>query len=290
MTEGGTNLNNNNQITFTITYPGSSASLAVAPNAVTGISYDEGAGPSEPKSIAVIGAELENDVTITAPADFEVCATADGTFANTLTLTQSELLTANVFVRFKSGLGQGFYDETLTVSTGGITSNVSLKGEVYPVLTSGWNWWAPTKPMTIAELETALGTAGVLINSQNDGFARYENGIWTGSLNNIVPGKMYRIQTTAPVSLEAAGAYVATASVIIAPGYTWFGYTGTQPISIVDALIGFTPTPGDKINSQNEGFAIYENGQWTGRLTTLQPGHGYVYMSNASQSQTLIFH
>ncbi len=286
----GTMITSNNQVMFTMTLPGSSASLAVAPNAVTGISYDEGAGPSEPKSIAVIGAELENDVTITAPADFEVCATADGTFANTLTLTQSELFAANVFVRLKSGLGQGFYDETLTVSTGGITSNVSLKGEVYPVLTAGWNWWAPTKPMTIAELETALGTAGVLINSQNDGFARYENGIWTGSLNNIVPGKMYRIQTTAPVSLEAAGAYVATASVIIAPGYTWFGYTGTQPISIVDALIGFTPTPGDKINSQNEGFAIYENGQWTGRLTTLQPGHGYVYMSNASQSQTLIFH
>jgi hypothetical protein len=43
------------------------------------------------------------------------------------------------------------------------------------------------------------------------------------------------------------------------------------------ALNGITPLEGDMINSQDESFAIFEDGQWKGELTHLQPGHGYVY-------------
>lgn len=471
----------NNQVTFTMTVPGSAESIAIAPNVVEGLNYNEGNGPSNIKTFDVIGVDLSNDITVTAPTNYEISTSLEGPFNNALTIEHetsrsrtttswdfegtfldwttidkdgdgynwavssqlmsgfdgghsgSDALTsqsyyndnkgalhpdnwlvspqvalggtfsvwacaqdaawsaehfgifvsttsntntdsftmlnewtlsakgggvkgvtrggdrssgdwyqftvdlsayagqtgyiavrhfdctdmfyinvddfvldadanftpelpftltpATVFVRLKSGLGQGFYNETLNASASGITSNVSLKGEVYPVLTAGWNWWAPTKQMTIAELEAALGTSGILINSQSDGFVRYENGSWSGILQNIVPGQMYRIQTSAPVSLEVEGNHVNNVTLSIVPGYNWFGYPGMQPASIAVALgTDFTPAEGDKINSQDEGFAIYENGQWTGRLTTLQPGHGYVYMSNASQSQTLIFH
>ena len=157
-----------------------------------------------------------------------------------------------------------------------------------------WNWWAPTIEADdlLLQLEAALGigTNGILINSQSDGFVRYENGSWSGILQNIVPGQMYRIQTSAPASFELTGNKVNNVTFTIAPGYNWFGYTGSQSSTIGEAFGGnFVPVEGDKINSQDEGFAIFEGGQWTGGLTTLQPGHGYVYISNAQEDQQVTF-
>ena len=155
-----------------------------------------------------------------------------------------------------------------------------------------WNWWAPTIEADdlLLQLEAALGTNGILINSQNDGFVRYENGSWSGILQNIVPGQMYRIQTSAPASFELTGNEVNNVTFTIAPGYNWFGYTGSQSSTIGEVFGGnFVPVEGDKINSQDEGFAIFEGGQWTGGLTTLQPGHGYVYISNAQEDQQVTF-
>lgn len=153
-------------------------------------------------------------------------------------------------------------------------------------LVQGWNWWAPLVEMTVDDLETALGTNGIVVNSQDAGYLRYENGAWVGTLTAIVPGQMYKIQTGEACIISQSGSYVPV-SYTFYPGYNWFGYQGTQPLAIED--INITPTEGDKINSQNEGYAIFENGLWNGTLELLQPGHGYVYMSNATVPQTLSF-
>ena len=153
-------------------------------------------------------------------------------------------------------------------------------------LVQGWNWWAPLVEMTVDELETALGTNGIVVNSQDAGYLRYENGAWGGTLTAIVPGQMYKIQTGEACIISQSGSYVPV-SYTFYPGYNWFGYQGTQPLAIED--INITPAEGDKINSQNDGYAIFENGLWNGTLESLQPGHGYVYMSNATVPQTLSF-
>ena len=273
MSTSGTRLSQKNQVTFTITHPGTSASLAVSPNVLTGFT------PSTVQSIAVIGAELEEDVTINAPADYEISTSESGTYSSTLTLTKSELITANVYVRLKSGLGQGQYNEMLTITTGDITSNVSLNGEVYPVLTAGSNWWTPTKTMTLDQLETLLGSNAVLINSQDGGFARCDNDEWSGTLTEITPGQMYKIQTVAAISVGMSGTAVSNVSITIMPGYNWFGYTGIQAADIATALgnIGVTPANGDTITDENGNTATYNGSSWSGNLTTLQPGHGYIY-------------
>ncbi len=200
----------------------------------------------------------------------------------------TDLLTANVYVRMKSGLSQGIYNETMSVATGDITSNVSLNGEVFGTLTQGCNWWTPTKTMTLGQLEVALGGNAVLINTQDAGFARYDNNAWEGTLTAIVPGQMYKIETTAPVSLTLSGAPATGVSVTILPGYNWFGYTGAQAADIATALVGFTPTNGDTITAQDGTTVTYTNGSWSGAFT-LTPGHGYVYYSKATQSSTLSF-
>ena len=476
----GTQVTSNNQVTFTFTVAGNDASLTVSPNAMADFSYAEGNGPSVVKSVAVIGTDLSDDITVTAPSDYEISDEENGTYGSTVTLAANtrgnretltydfeggwqgwttfqgittspnswmhnteypttnnnfssgygynssdgfmlsesyisgsssgsgtavtpdnylvspqvtlggsitfqagvqnvsyaaekfsvmvsttgntaanafttvqtwtyapnatsgsewqeftvdlsaysgmgyiairhfdcydqwilkvdditiveggeapvnptnpttDLLAANVYVRLKGGLGQGVYNETLAVSTGDVTSNVSLNGEVYPTLAAGSNWWTPTTAMTLEQLEEALGSNAVLINTQDAGFARYEGGQWSGTLTTIVPGQMYKIETTAPISFTLSGTPATSVGVTFLPGYNWFGYTGTQAKDITTALVGFTPTNGDTITAQDGTTVTYSNGSWSGAFT-LTPGHGYVYYSKATQSRTLSF-
>ncbi len=468
----GTQVTSNNQVTFTMQVGSASASLAVSPNAVSGFGYAEGDGPSAVKSIAVIGADLSGDITVTAPSDYEISDVENGTYGSTVTLAANargnretltydfegfwqgwttfqgsttspnswmhnteyptnnnnfssgygynssdgfmlsesyisgtssgsgtavtpdnylvspqvalggsitfqagvqnvsyaaekfsvmvsttvnnaanafatvqtwtytpnassgsewqeftvdlsaysglgyiairhfdcydqwilkvddvtiveggdtpvnptnpttDLLAANVYVRLKGGLGRGFYNETLSVTTGDVTSNVGLNGEVYPTLAAGWNWWTPTKAMTLEQLEEALGGNAVLINTQGDGFARYENGQWSGTLTEIAAGQMYKIEATSSVSLTMSGTPATGVSLTLLPGYNWFGYTGAQATDIVTALgsLGITPASGDTITDKNGNTSTYNGSSWSGELTTLQPGHGYVYL------------
>lgn len=456
MSTSGTRLQQNNQVTFTMTTGAGTASLAVSPNAMDGFSYAEGYGPSAVKSFAVIGVDLSGDITVTAPTDYEISDAENGTYGSTLTLTASnrsgretltydfedgttqgwtvgsddngsttwavgqsgynpsgssgtvyttnsgnyyvgsvydasnavddwlispqitlggnmvfyikitntsytdyysvhlstgtnaigqfatallpatqvtstdytmvtvdlsaytgqgyvairhtanadqasllvddvtiveggdtpvnptnpttDLLAANVYVRLKGGLSQGQYNETLTVATGDVTSNVGLNGEVYPTLSAGSNWWTPTTTMTLEQLEQALGSNAVLINSQDGGFVRYENNAWSGTLESIEPGKMYKIETSGACPLTLTGTAVGYVEITILPGYNWIGYTGTQAVDIATALgsLGITPASGDTITDQNGNVSTYNGTTWTSGVT-LQPGHGYVY-------------
>ena len=154
----------------------------------------------------------------------------------------------------------------------------------------GWNWWTPTLEMSLDDLEAALGGDAVLINSQDDGFARYDGEGWSGTLTDIEPGKMYKIQSETPRNLTLNGSAVAAGDLMLMPGYNWFGYTGSRPTAIAQALGNdFTPTEGDQIIAENGQSTTYENGSWTGTLLVLRPGHGYVYHSNASQGRSVDF-
>ena len=154
-------------------------------------------------------------------------------------------------------------------------------------LAAGCNWWTPTKTMTLGELEAALRGKGLVINSQAGGFVRYEGGVWSGTLTSVVPGQMYRIATSAAVSLTLPGTPVASAEVTLMPGYNWFGYAGVAAKPIATALGSFTPTNGDSITPMGGATITYSDG-WNGDMT-LVPGHGYVYYSNASGSKTIVF-
>ena len=151
------------------------------------------------------------------------------------------------------------------------------------VLTAGSNWWTPTTTMTLEQLEEALGNNAVLINSQDGGFARYEDNAWSGTLTSIEPGKMYKIETNAACSLALTGTAVGNVEITILPGYNWFGYTGTQAADIATALGSITPASGDTITDQNGNVATFtannneQGGTWSGDFNQLQKGHGYVY-------------
>lgn len=147
-------------------------------------------------------------------------------------------------------------------------------------LNSGWNWWTPTVRTTMGSLQSALADHILQIQSQGD--------LPSG---NILPGQMFKIETSAPYTFSLTGMRFTAASITVNPGPNWFGYIGEEA-PIAQALNGFPPSMDDKIISQDGGFAIYTEtngvGSWSGTLTTLQPGKGYVYVSNAAEPKTLV--
>ena len=54
-------------------------------------------------------------------------------------------------------------------------------------------------------------------------------------------------------------------------GWNWISYPYSEPMTIEEALSGFTPATGDVIVSQADGSVQYLNGRWRGTLTTLVP-------------------
>lgn len=154
-------------------------------------------------------------------------------------------------------------------------------------LNAEWNWWTPTVEMTLGELETLLGDTAILINSQDDGFVRYDGESWSGTLDTIVAGQMYRILTTAATEFTLSGETV-TSTITFLPGYNWFGYTGSQSKNVATAFGDFTPTEGDTITAENGTTATYTNGSWDDNYILI-PGHGYVYHSNAQESRNITF-
>ena len=193
--------------------------------------------------------------------------------------TNAELVTANVYVRMKAGLGQGVYEsETLSVSAGSLSSNVTLSGEVTQgasitqtiSLVAGWNWWSAqvVADDLLAQLEQGLGANGVKIVAKDASHCTYSTslGRWVGPVN----------PSECPIILK--------------PGFTWIGYTPSVSLSVSEAMSGYTPTAGDVIKSKGGSFATYNGslGRWVGTLT-LEPGNGYIYESKATENKTLIF-
>ena len=173
-------------------------------------------------------------------------------------------------------------------TTNAVSADFSLVSATQTTeLVEGWNWWSPILFVSVEQLENALDGKGVTIASQSLGAVQYSGSQWTGDLQMIAPGQMYRIRATSTFNLNLEGMSALSASTTIYPGVvTWFGYLGQEkPLNQV--LGQFSPSIGDKIISQDSGFAIFNGTSWQGTLETLQPGHGYVYYSTANAPKTL---
>ena len=104
-------------------------------NAVNGLDYFEGNGPSIEKSFLVEGANLTANVSVNAPTNFEISLTSGNSFTSTLSLTPNNGIVNSVavYVRLKAGLSTNTYTEEATISTTGATNKtVTLSGEISP--------------------------------------------------------------------------------------------------------------------------------------------------------------
>ena len=158
-------------------------------------------------------------------------------------------------------------------------------------LAQGWNWFSYYVNTDLTALETALGENGVQITSKTDGFVAYNSQYgWSGNLSSITESQMYMINVGASHDLELSGELVGPTSITLHQGWNWIGFPMSEAVSVTDALAGFEAKSGDQIKSKDNGFASYNSQYgWGGTLSTLNPGEGYMYQSNNSETTELFY-
>ena len=134
-------------------------------------------------------------------------------------------------------------------------------------LADGWNWFAPTVGMSVNALKYQLGSNVEIVTHD------------ANLSDDIIPGQMLKINVDEGGLFTLLGRAIA-ANITIEEGINWIGYTGGTTTNISTGLTsyGITPNIGDKIISQDNGFAIFNGTSWEGTLTSLEQGKGYVYV------------
>lgn len=170
-------------------------------------------------------------------------------------------------------------------------------------LADGWAWWSTPIELSgingLQMLENSLGTSGVRIQSKSNGYVdRFDyngNSVWFGTLNSLVNEQMYMVHANSNCNATMTGtiASVAQHPITISNGWNWIGFPSMQSMSVTNAMAGFIPEANDQIKSKNNGFTTYvvygSGAMWFGTLNTLEPGQGYMYLSNSSSPKTLLY-
>lgn len=92
-------------------------------------------GPSPEDSFSVEGLFLQDDISVTAPANYEVSLTTATGFASSVSITPDQagtVASTAVFVRLVAGLSAGTYDGNITVSSTGVTDElIAVNGNAF---------------------------------------------------------------------------------------------------------------------------------------------------------------
>ena len=161
-------------------------------------------------------------------------------------------------------------------------------------LSSGVNWVSFNVNITLADLKAALVEAlpddnvTVTIKSKQKS-TRYQNGRWSGSIGELDMAHMYMITVSDAfdISLTGQPIDVAELTATISNGANWIAYPLNESMTVAD-LFGSFSINNDQIKSKQQ-TARYNNGRWTGNLRTLNPGQGYIYISDDVNDRILNF-
>lgn len=163
----------------------------------------------------------------------------------------------------------------------------------------GWTWWSsyvdidPSQALTL--LENGLGDDGLMILYQNANVENYYPyagyTYWYGTLTSIDLDKGYKIHTSGEVNnLTMTGNRVNLENhpITIEHDWNWIGYPVATAQSINSAFGSFIPAANDIIMGQNTSSTYYAGYGWYPEIN-LEPGKGYLYQSQASETKQLVY-
>ncbi len=160
-------------------------------------------------------------------------------------------------------------------------------------LTSGWSWFSSyieydENSLGQIQESIAASSTNALIKSQNSAVS-YSDETWAGQLNVLHNEEMYLILSEGgEISLSGALAEPTEHPISISNGWNWIGMISPTAISVTEAMASITPAENDQVKGQN-GFAAYTSEfGWTGALSSLIPGQGYIYLHNG-EGVTLVY-
>ncbi len=150
-------------------------------------------------------------------------------------------------------------------------------------LSKGWNWMShnlsEAVPVGVFERNASL------IRSQREENRTDPVTGWNGSLRYLMPALGYKLQAIVDHEVELQGdAYpVDERSQNLVTGWNWIGAPLAASTNLTLALANYKAGDGDEVVGQ-EGFAVFEEGEWHGSLQSFTPGAAYMFKANKSQS------
>ena len=144
----------------------------------------------------------------------------------------------------------------------------------------GWNWISHNQDEGLKA--EALMVDGVnCIRDITSEIARDPLLGFVGHVGDIMPSEAVKVLAGSATSITLSGvmANPAVTTVTLQKGWNWLGYPLSSNVTVSDALSHLQAEEGDCITSLGGGFAQYADGKWTGDLTVMTPGTGYLYKS-----------
>ena len=240
-----------------------------------------------------------DDITIGA---YEVLA---GEWETVEAAESPVILTGLTFVTDYEVKVKGFCDGEPTEETEIVTFTTPVMTGVTQTIeipnTGSSSFWFSTyiemEPVELLEaIEDALGEDGIEIKYKNNATAwDEEEEEWSGGLQNIglTNDKTYMIKTSAAVTvtLEGPASNPADYTINLAPkAWTWIGFPCGVEVDIENAFADFEPIGGDQIKAKNAVSSWDDDEEeWSGGVTKLVPGTGYMFYSAGTTTRTLSF-
>lgn len=107
--------------------------LTVSVNSITGLGYVLGNSSIVTESFSISGLNLTENITISVPQGFE--ASLDNTTFSSdniiLTITDGSISSTLIYIKLSQGLTADTYNDSLSISSTGLSSNVSVSGKVF---------------------------------------------------------------------------------------------------------------------------------------------------------------
>ena len=163
-------------------------------------------------------------------------------------------------------------------------------------LQAGWNWVSFYINVELVDLQNALGSNGVQIKDDYDNTLQMSSGDWIGNLSTIKPYKMYMINVEESCSITLEGKKLDPNKVILyiegndgssddsSIHVSYISYPLSVATELDKALINLKVVSGDVIKSRDSESEYIDGYGWVGDLTLLEPGKGYKYISNSTES------
>ncbi len=111
------------------------ASITSSKTTLSGFSYVPGSGPSVEDSFTVRGSNLSGNITVTAPANYEISTGTGTAFSAMQSIVLSPVSgvvnATSIYVRLKAGLSINTYTGNISIQSSGVnTQNIALSGSV----------------------------------------------------------------------------------------------------------------------------------------------------------------
>lgn len=156
-------------------------------------------------------------------------------------------------------------------------------------LAMGWNWFSinvqDQNLNDIPALLAPIKESVLILKGQNGELTNKNESDWEGSLNSLNTTQAYKIKMKKEATLELTGkgSDPTSNTITLNQGWNWIGYVPTVTLPLGQALQNLQAEENDLIKGL-DSFAIYDGSAWTGSLTHLLPGEGYMYYSQSVKS------